>query len=81
MAVGQIDKKPAEQELLRQITAYAHLQVTKVIADGIETREELETVLRLDCDFLQGVYLAEPRPWPQAELKQGAKEETTATAR
>ena len=38
----------------------------RVIAEGVETREELELVVRMECDEVQGFYFA--RPMPSQEL-------------
>ncbi len=49
------------QEKIRRIVGYAHSQGTRVILEGIETREELEIGIRLNIDFLQGFYLGSPK--------------------
>ncbi len=49
------------QEKIKRIVGYAHSQGTRVILEGIETREEMETGIRLNFDFLQGFYLASPK--------------------
>lgn len=36
-----------------------------IIAEGVETKEELEKVLELKVDLLQGYYLARPAAVPQ----------------
>ncbi len=42
-----------------------------IIAEGVETKEELEKVLELKVDLLQGYYLARPAAVPQ-EVKSDA---------
>jgi EAL domain-containing protein (putative c-di-GMP-specific phosphodiesterase class I) len=39
----------------------------KVIAEGIETAEQLDHLKRLGCDQIQGYFIA--RPLPAAELE------------
>lgn len=55
-----IDTNPENQEVLRRTTAFAKSHGAYVIAEGIETREELETVLRLGARYVQGYYLGRP---------------------
>ncbi|MGY4326497.1 EAL domain-containing protein (putative c-di-GMP-specific phosphodiesterase class I) [Bradyrhizobium sp. LB7.2] len=32
------------------------------VAEGVETRAQLDTLRRLGCDFIQGYYFAKPMP-------------------
>jgi len=51
-----------EKVLLRGVLAFARELGLKVIAEGIETEEELVAVQRLRCDAGQGFHLAPPMP-------------------
>ncbi|SUY64860.1 diguanylate cyclase/phosphodiesterase (GGDEF & EAL domains) with PAS/PAC sensor(s) [Clostridium sporogenes] len=33
-----------------------------IIAEGVETIDQLEILQELDCDFIQGFYISEPLP-------------------
>ena len=46
----------------------AHKLGLKVIAEGIETREQFDLLRQMQCDFGQGFYFA--RPMPAAEFEQ-----------
>ena len=46
--------------LARAIVALAHTLGIKIIAEGIETREQLEFLRQADCDLGQGYYLSMP---------------------
>lgn len=37
----------------------------KVLAEGVETEEQLEMLKKADCDFVQGYYYAKPMPIPE----------------
>jgi diguanylate cyclase (GGDEF)-like protein/PAS domain S-box-containing protein len=56
-----------EQVLLRGVLAFARELRLRVVAEGIETEEELVAVQRLRCDAGQGFHLAPPMP--AAELR------------
>ncbi len=47
-------------EKVRRIVQYAQSQHTRVIIEGIENKEELQTAVQLNADFLQGYYLDAP---------------------
>ena len=49
------------------IIAMGHQLGLKVIAEGIETAEQLDHLKRLGCDQIQGYFIA--RPLPPAELE------------
>lgn len=44
----------------------------KVVAEGVETEEILQTLKDIDCDYAQGYYIA--KPMPVADLKQWLQE-------
>jgi EAL domain-containing protein (putative c-di-GMP-specific phosphodiesterase class I) len=54
-----------EQVLLRGVLAFARELGLTVVAEGIETEEELVSVQRLRCDAGQGFFLAGPVPAPE----------------
>ncbi len=55
-----LDKDERKQNKVKRIVEYAHTQGTKVVIEGIETREEMEKAIELDVDYLQGYYLGVP---------------------
>lgn len=54
------------QALVRAIIAMAHSLSLKVIAEGVETPEQLDCLKELDCDVIQGYLIS--RPLPPAEF-------------
>lgn len=58
--IKDIDKNPSTQALVRSTIDYCHENSLMVIAEGVETQEEYETVKKLDADFVQGFLLAKP---------------------
>lgn len=51
------------------IIALAHSLCLKVIAEGVETAEQLELLGRVNCDYIQGYYLSEPLSAPLFESR------------
>ena len=64
--IREIDTNSDKQQIVANIVSYAHQRSMFIIAEGIETKEELETVLALDVDLLQGYFLARPAAIPGA---------------
>lgn len=62
--VQNVDQDSNKQQLISYIVGYAHQHHLNVIAEGLETQEELEKTLELGVDFFQGYYLARPMPVP-----------------
>ena len=62
-----IDRRSSKQDLLEALLSFARKMNTKVIAEGIETREELKILQTLGVPFGQGFLLA--RPMPVADIE------------
>ncbi|MGN1417110.1 MAG: EAL domain-containing protein [Oscillospiraceae bacterium] len=54
----QADKR--KQHFTRNIIEYAHDNSFMVLAEGVETSEELSTVISMGVDLIQGYYTAKP---------------------
>ncbi len=61
-----IDTNLDRQQLVASLVTYAHGRDMKVVAEGIETAAELQKVLELGVDLLQGYFLARPGAIPGA---------------
>ena len=71
--VRDIDKDFDKQQLVSNIVEYAHQREAYIIAEGIETKEELLKVLELGVDYLQGYYLSCPQLNPQEVSNESIK--------
>jgi len=63
--VRDVHRIPTKEKLLRSMTTLCKELGIKVVAEGVETREECEVLVSAGCDFLQGYLFAKPgRPFP-----------------
>lgn len=54
--------KPADEGILRFVMGIARLMDLSVVAEGVETYDQLERLKKIDCDYVQGYYFARPMP-------------------
>ena len=59
-----IDTDTDKQQILRNIVVYAHPRNMQIIAEGVENVAEMQKVIELGADALQGYYLARPAAIP-----------------
>lgn len=59
---------PQKRQFVRSIHHIALNTGARVIAEGVETQQELETVRRIGIDLVQGYYLARPQANPPRKL-------------
>lgn len=59
--------KPAERSMLNDVVAMAHRLDLKVVAEGVETREQMRRLHSIGCDYVQGYFLAKPMPISEFE--------------
>ncbi|MBR5421633.1 MAG: EAL domain-containing protein [Lachnospiraceae bacterium] len=57
-----IQDSPQKQHFVREIINFSHDNGIQVLAEGVETGEELRTVIILGCDLIQGYYTGRPAP-------------------
>ncbi|HET9958387.1 MAG TPA: EAL domain-containing protein [Polyangiaceae bacterium] len=60
--VRGIDQKPVQQKLVQSMTSVCKDMGLLVVAEGIETSDERDTLIGLGCDLLQGFLFAQPGP-------------------
>jgi EAL domain-containing protein (putative c-di-GMP-specific phosphodiesterase class I)/putative methionine-R-sulfoxide reductase with GAF domain len=63
--VREVDRDRNRLALIRAVVAFASEVGTSVIAEGVETQAELETLREAEVHLVQGYLLARPgQPWP-----------------
>ncbi len=72
--VRNIDSDVNRQNILQNLISYSKARGIKVIAEGVETHAEMETLVRSGVDYLQGFYVAMPQPIPRRIDPQVKKE-------
>lgn len=58
-----------EQQLLKHIVDIAHEFGMRAVAEGIETKEYVEYMQSIGCDYIQGFYYYKPMPVEEFEEK------------
>lgn len=59
--------KTAEQSILPFLVSLAHWLNMRVVAEGVETRMQMERLREAGCDYAQGYYFARPMPVEECE--------------
>jgi diguanylate cyclase (GGDEF)-like protein len=60
--INDITVDPADRELVNAAIAMAHGLGLKVVAEGVETREQLVLLSAQGCEFAQGYHFSKPVP-------------------
>jgi EAL domain-containing protein (putative c-di-GMP-specific phosphodiesterase class I) len=60
--VSGVGRRPDRQRVITGINRLCHELDIRVVAEGVEEREDLEMLLDLGCDFLQGYLIGRPQP-------------------
>ena len=60
--LSEIQSSPKKRRFVREIIQFCHDNKIFALAEGIETSEELRTVIMLGADLIQGYYTARPAP-------------------
>ena len=58
--ITDIHNQPKKQHFFREIVDFCHDNNIMALAEGVETAEELRTVIHLGADLIQGFYTAKP---------------------
>ncbi|MBI2889312.1 MAG: EAL domain-containing protein [Nitrospirae bacterium] len=58
--VGRMGPTGENSEIVRAIVTLAHNLGMKVVAEGIETREQASLLARLECEYGQGYFVSKP---------------------
>lgn len=60
--IRRIGKNPKTEAIINHIIGLSHAMGAKVVAEGVEYKEQLEFLQSVDCDMIQGYYFYKPMP-------------------
>jgi EAL domain-containing protein (putative c-di-GMP-specific phosphodiesterase class I) len=55
------------KKMIKGINDIAHNMDMEVICEGVETKEQVDSLRLLDCDIVQGYYFYQPMPYDEFE--------------
>ncbi len=70
-----INENQKMQKLVAGIMEFVHENGYIALAEGVETYEELKTMIQLGADLIQGYYISKPKPFLLHEIKDDLKQE------
>lgn len=73
--IEDINKKPKMQRLVGGLIEFMHENGYLALAEGVETYDEMKTMIQLGSDLLQGFYVSRPKPILTYEIASNIKEE------
>lgn len=73
--ISNIDKDVNKQMFVRSTLDFARLNNIQVLAEGVETSEELRTVIDFGVDYVQGYYTGRPSLNPISDIAPEIKQE------
>jgi diguanylate cyclase (GGDEF)-like protein len=60
--VADINENPVSHKIIKSLAGLCDDMEIACVAEGVETRAQLDTLRRLGCDYIQGYYFAKPMP-------------------
>lgn len=81
--ISDVMTRPDDASIVRAIVSLAHNLRLKVVAEGVETQDQLEFLKSLGCDQYQGFHFSTPvsaDAFEQMLRKQGAQEPAAAAS-
>ena len=73
--ITDIHQDVNKQMFVKSTIDFARMNCIKVLAEGVETSEELRTVIGFGVDYVQGYYTGRPASEPIAEIASEVKRE------
>jgi EAL domain-containing protein (putative c-di-GMP-specific phosphodiesterase class I) len=75
--VAHVDQNPVDAAIVKAVLEVSAALGTRVVAEGVETRSQLETLKQLGCHYAQGFFLSVPVSAPELESMVAAQEGCT----
>jgi len=65
--IDNITSSKKKESMINNIIQMAHSMDLKVVAEGVETKEQLSILKDRDCNYIQGYYFSKPLPESEIE--------------
>ena len=65
--INAMDQKEESREIVKSILALANSLEMSTVAEGVETRSQLDRLSNFSCGSGQGYFIAKPMPWEDLE--------------
>ncbi len=75
MLLSEIQDSPQKQHFVREIIEFAHNNNILALAEGVETNEEMQVIINLGIDLIQGYYTARPSEVVVPSIDKSIKDE------
>lgn len=79
--IQDIDSNPKMQKLVSGIIEFIHENGFAALAEGVETFDELKTMIQLGSDYIQGYYISRPKHVLLNEVSEKVRSEIVAINR
>ncbi|MBP5606101.1 MAG: EAL domain-containing protein, partial [Ruminiclostridium sp.] len=76
--INNIQNEPNKQMFVKSTIEFAKMNDIKVLAEGVETYEEMNTVIGFGVDLLPGYYTSRPAPVPVGKIPDKIRDEIAA---
>lgn len=73
--ISNIQNDQNKQMFVKSTIEFARMNNIKVLAEGVETFEEMKTVIEFGVDLIQGFYTARPAPDPIGRIPENIRQE------
>ena len=73
MLISGINTSEQKKHFVKSIVEYASKNSITVLAEGVETKEELRTVISLGVDLIQGYYTGRPSSVPISSIDEDVR--------
>lgn len=77
--ISDIHNDMKKQQLVTQIIEFCRDNQLQTLAEGVETSQEMKTVIRLGVDLIQGYYTSKPKPVFLDSISKDIKDEIIKT--
>lgn len=77
--ISDIHNDLKKQQLVTQIIEFCRDNQLQSVAEGVETSQEMKTVIRLGVDLIQGYYTSKPKPLFLDSISKDIKDEIVKT--